>query len=261
MPSHLQSYLRHITSALCICISLLPAFGQKSYAPGEVLTYKAFYHLGVLWVPAATITLRVLPNQDTRFYTISAYGVSFKRYDLFFKVRENYESTIFRSTLAPVEASRDAVEGSYTAKEKYSFNNVNNTIDYNISVNSEKNTAGKIENSQGYFDMLSAAYYMREFDFTRLKLNQRFSVNTVINGKTYTIEIQYLGNEICKDNNKKSYICAKFGVSTIAGTVFNGDEKIAIWMSFDAAKIPIKVTTKLKIGEVNVELTKAEGTK
>jgi hypothetical protein len=261
MLLQIQHQLRLIAFSLLILLSSLPAFGQKSYAPGEVLTYKAYYHLGVLWVPAATITLRVLPNEDTRFYTIRANGVSFKRYDLFFKVRENYESTIFRSTLAPITASRNAVEGSYTAKEQYRFNNANNSIDYNIAVNSEATKSGKIENSQGYFDMLSAAYYMREFDFTKLKQNQRFSVNTVINGKTYTIEIQYLGNEICKDNNKKNYICAKFGVSTIAGTVFNGDERISIWMSFDSAKIPVKVTTKLKIGEVNVELTKAEGTK
>jgi hypothetical protein len=255
-----QLYSRCTVSFLLLSISILPVFGQKSYAPGEVLSYKAYYHLGMLWVPAASITLRVVANKDPRFYTIRANGTSFKRYDMFFKVRENYESTIFRNTLVPIEASREAVEGTYTANEKYRFNHANNSIEYNIATSSEKNT-GQIENTQGYFDMLSAAYYMREFDFHKLKLNQRISVNTVINGKVYVIDVQYCGNEICKDNNDRSYVCAKFGVSTVGGTVFKGDEKISIWMSNDTAKIPIKVTSRLKIGEVNVELTKTQGTK
>ena len=109
--------------------------------------------------------------------------------------------------------------------------------------------------------MLSAAYYMREYDFSKLRLNQKIRVNTIINGKVFPIEIQYIGNEACKDNNNKTYLCAKFAASTVPGTVFKGNEKISIWMSFDAAKIPVKVTSKLKIGEVNVELTDTSGTK
>ncbi|MTK53951.1 DUF3108 domain-containing protein [Paludibacter sp.] len=248
---------------LCFFITFAnTAFSQKSFAPGEVLTYKAYYHWGVLWLPAASITLKVLPNENPNFLTIKANGISFKRYDLFFKVRENFESTIFKNTLLPIEARRNAVEGSYSAQEHYRFNDSANTIDYNISVNEGKTkNAGKIEKADGYFDMLSAAYYMREYDFSKLKLNQKIRVNTIINGKIYPIEIQYVGNETCKDNNNKSYMCAKFAASTVPGTIFKGNEKISIWMSLDSAKIPVKVTSKLKIGEVNVELTGASGIK
>jgi len=242
--------------------SLSSSLAQKSFAPGEVLTYKAFYHWGVLWLPAANITLRVLPNENPRFLTIRANGISFKRYDLFFKVRENFESTIFKNTLLPVEASRNAIEGSYSAREQYRFNDSTNTIDYNISINEGKTKdSGKIEKADGYFDMLSAAYYMREYDYSKFKINQKIRVHTVINGKVFPIEIQYIGNELCKDGNNKNRMCAKFTASTVPGTVFKGNEKITIWMSFDSAKIPVKVTSKLKIGEVNVELTGASGTK
>lgn len=254
--------LRKYFLAGFIIILSSSSFAQKSFAPGETLTYKAYYHWGVLWLPAASITLKVLPNENPKFLTIKANGVSFKRYDLFFKVRENFESTVFKNTLLPIEASRSAVEGSYSAKEYYRFNDSANTIDYNISVNEGKTKdTGKIEKADGYFDMLSAAYYMREYDFSKLRLNQKIRVNTIINGKVFPIEIQYIGNEACKDNNNKTYLCAKFAASTVPGTVFKGNEKISIWMSFDAAKIPVKVTSKLKIGEVNVELTDTSGTK
>ena len=102
---------------------------------------------------------------------------------------------------------------------------------------------------------------MREYDYSRLRVNEKVRVHTVINGKVYPIEIQYVGNESCKDGNNRSRMCAKFSASTVPGTVFKGNERIAIWMSLDSAKIPVKVTSKLKIGEVNVELTSAQGTK
>ncbi len=258
----LLSHRKYILILLITACSVFTSFGQKSFAPGEVLTYKAYYHWGVLWLPAANITLRVLANENPKFLTIRANGVSFKRYDLFFKVRESFESTVFRNTILPVEASRNAIEGSYTAKEHYRFNDSANTIDYNISVNEGKTKdAGRIEKADGYFDMLSAAYYMREYDYSRLRVNEKVRVHTVINGKVYPIEIQYVGNESCKDGNNRSRMCAKFSASTVPGTVFKGNERIAIWMSLDSAKIPVKVTSKLKIGEVNVELTSAQGTK
>jgi len=257
-----RSFRKYILTLFIAVCSLSTALAQKSFAPGEVLTYKAYYHWGVLWLPAANITLRVLPNENPRFLTIKANGVSFKRYDLFFKVRESFESTIFKNTLLPIEARRNAIEGSYSAKEHYRFNDSANTIDYNISVNDGKTKdAGRIEKADGYFDMLSAAYYIREYDYSKLRLNEKIRVHTVINGKAYPIEIQYVGNESCKDGNNRSRLCAKFSASTVPGTVFKGNERIAIWMSLDSAKIPVKVTSKLKIGEVNVELTGAQGTK
>jgi hypothetical protein len=237
------------------------SFSQKTYAAGEVLTYKAYYHLGLVWVPAAKVTLSVVPNEDSRYLTLRASGVSYKRYDLFFKVRENYESTILKSTLLPATAGRDAVEGSYKATESYVFNQAAGTVDYKIIRNSGKNSIGTIANTAGYFDILSAAYYVREFDFNKLHMQERFTVNTVVDGDTYGISVQYLGNEICKDNNDRSVLCAKFSISTIKGTVFKGDEHIFIWMSYDSAKIPVKVTTKILIGEVNVQLVSAHGTK
>jgi hypothetical protein len=107
--------------------------------------------------------------------------------------------------------------------------------------------------------MLSAAYYFREYDFTKMHVNDMYYLNTIVDGALYSIQVRYLGNETTTDNAGKSYSCSKFSVSTIKGNVFNGDERITMWLSRDAAKIPVRVSSKIRIGEINVELMSAAG--
>lgn len=234
---------------------------QTVFAPGEQLVYKAYYHLGFVWIPAASIELSVLPNDDSRYITLQAVGKSFKRYDLFFKVRENYTSTVDAKTLAPVLATREAIEGSYRVNDRSQFNPDSGVVNYRIIRNSGGNSIGKEQIKGKYFDILTSAYYFRTFDFSKMVVGDRYTVNTFVDGKVYPISIEFLGNEMCSDNNDHAYLCAKFKVSTIKGKVFSGKEDIMMWVTNDAARIPIRVTSKILVGEVNVVLESAKGTK
>ncbi|MBB3186049.1 DUF3108 domain-containing protein [Microbacter margulisiae] len=232
---------------------------QNAFLPGEQLEYKAYYHLGFLWIPAASIKLSVLPNENAKYITLQAIGQSFKRYDPFFKVRENYISTVNAKTLAPVLATRKATEGSYQVDDRAVFNQDSGMIDYHIIRNSGGNSIGKEKIKGSCFDILTAAYYFRTFNFSGMNIGERFVINTFTDGKIYPISIQYIGNEMCTDNEDRSYSCSKFRVSTIKGKVFSGKDDILIWVTNDAARIPIRATSKILVGEVNVVLTSATG--
>jgi hypothetical protein len=234
---------------------------QNVFAPGEQLEYKAYYHFGFVWIPAASIKLSVLPNDNSRYITLQAVGKSFRRYDPFFKVRENYTSTVDAKTLAPVTATREAIEGTFQVSDHCQFNSDSGVVDYRIIRNSGDNSIGKEKIKGKYFDILTSAYYFRTYDFSKMTAGDCFVVNTFIDGKFYPISIEYLGNEMCSDNNNHAYLCAKFRVSTIKGKVFSGKEDILMWVTYDAAKIPIRVTSKILVGEVNVVLISAKGIK
>jgi hypothetical protein len=234
---------------------------QNVFAPGEQLEYKAYYHFGFVWIAAASIKLSVLPNDDSRYLTFQAVGKSFRRYDPFFKVRENYTSTVEANTLAPVSATREAIEGTFQVSDHCQFNPDSGVVNYRIIRNSGGNSIGKEKIKGKYFDILTSAYYFRTFDFSKMAVGDYFVVNTFVDGKFYPITIEYLGNEMCSDNNDHAYFCAKFKVSTIKGKVFSGKEDILMWVTNDAAKIPIRVTSKILVGEVNVVLISAKGIK
>lgn len=234
-------------------------YAQRAFAPGEQLDYKAYYHWGFIWIPAATIQLSVLQNDDSRFLTLQATGKSYKRYDAFFKVRENYVSTVDAQTLSPILATRDATEGSYQVKDHTAFHLDSGMIDYHIIRNSGDNSIGQEQIKGSCFDILTAAYYFRTFDFSKMQIGNQYVINTFTDGKMYPITIQFLGNEMCADQNKTEYNCAKFEISTIKGKVFNGKDKILMWVTNDSAKIPIRATSKILVGEVDVILQSAKG--
>ena len=240
-------------------INILAA--KNVFVPGEQLVYKAYYHLGFVWLPAASIELSVLPNEDSRYITLQAVGKSFKRYDLFFKVREKYTSTVDAKTLAPILATREAIEGTYQVSDRCQFNPDSGVVNYRIIRNSGGNSVGKEQIKGKFFDILTSAYYFRTFDFAKMVVGDSYTVNTFVDGKVYPINIEFLGNEMCSDNNYHQYLCAKFKVSTIKGKVFSGKEDILMWVTNDAAKIPMRVTSKILVGEVNVVLISAKGIK
>jgi hypothetical protein len=236
-------------------------YAQRAFSPGEQLDYKAYYHLGFLWIPAATIQLSVLPNEDNRLLTLQATGKSYKRYDAFFKVRERYVSTVDKQTLSPLLATREAVEGSYQVNDRTTFHLDSGMIDYHIIRNSGDNSIGQEQIKGSCFDILTAAYYFRTYDFSKMHVGNQYVINTFTDGKVYPITIQYLGNEMCADRNKTEYNCAKFEISTIKGKVFNGKDKILMWVTNDSAKIPIRATSKILVGEVDVILDGVKGTR
>ena len=234
---------------LILCVTLQ---AQKAFEAGEILKYKVSYHWGILWLSAGTVEFEVKENILPGYLDFVVTGRTYKQYDPFFKVRETYTSTVFTTTLLPVFSGRDAIEGKYWAKENCHFNQEKGTVHCVISRSTGKNTDSTLVDAQNTFDILSAAYFFRDKDFSAMKKNEVFPLKVIVDGELYSIIVKYLGNETCSSAGKK-YDCAKFSLNTIKGTIFTGNDKIHLWVTNDERKIPIRLTSKIQVGEVDVK--------
>ena len=102
--------------------------------------------------------------------------------------------------------------------------------------------------------MLTASYYTRCLNFEDMQPDTKIPVYTLLDNAACELYIRYLGRESIKHQNNKTYACLKFKAKVAEGSVFKGSEDITVWVSDDAAHIPIKIEAKILVGSIKAYL-------
>ena len=172
-------------------------------------------------------------------------------FDLFFKVRDVYETYLDTSRVLPIKFSRDIYEGGYTKKQQYRFKHSEEKVFY------EKTQQDIYKNTQ---DMLSALYFARTFNKDTLNQTTSFFIPIFMDEENYFLEIKYLYNENVSTKFGKIN-CMVFKPKMQEGRVFEDGEKMKIWISNDKNHLLIKVETKIWTGLIKAILVKHKNLK
>ena len=222
--------------------------GIRNYAfqSGEQISFTVFYNVIGLYVNAGTATFSVnsekLNNEPV--YHLVGEGTSNSRYDWIFKVRDKYESYIDTNNLQPIKFIRNVNEGGYKINENVSFNRQANTA------TSEKGTV-KVPNC--IQDVLSAIYYARNINFEKYKPEDRIPFTMFLDNEIFNLYIKYLGKETIKTRFGK-FRAIKFKPLLVKGTLFEGGEKMTVWVSDDANHVPLRIESPIVVGSVKVDM-------
>jgi len=222
------------------------AVRNNAFSAGEKLTFKVFYTVAGLYVAAGEAsfsnTLETLNNKPV--YHIVGDGKTYPFYDGFFKVRDRYESYIDTTTLQPLKFIRNIYEGGYKKYENVTFNKTTNAAITNDGV---------FKVPTCIQDVLSAIYYARNIDFNKFKPGDKIPFSLFLDNEVFNMYIRYLGKETVKTKYGK-FKAIKFKPLLIKGTIFEGGEKMTVWVSDDANKIPVRIESPISVGSVKVDM-------
>lgn len=214
---------------------------------GETLTYKIYYTLAGIYANTAEVTfsnsLEKLNNRPV--YHFVGNGKTYPNYDWFFKVRDVYESYVDTASMLPYKFTRNVSEGKNKIYNQAIFNQTNNTA---ISTNKLIKTPACVQ------DVLSSIYYARNIDFSNSKINDKIYFNMYLDDVVYPIYITYLGKEKIK-TKFGTYNTIKFRPKLIEGTIFKGGDKMTVYVTDDANKIPVYIETPILVGTIKVYLS------
>jgi Protein of unknown function (DUF3108) len=226
---------------------------NTTFQGGETLTYKVYYNLAPVYVAAGeanfNITLEKLMNKPV--YHITGDGKTYNFYDNFFKVRDKYETFIDTASLQPLKFIRNVYEGGYKKYENVTFNQTANTAVTNDGVFKVPNCVQ---------DVVSAIYYARNIDFNKYKVDDKIPFSMFLDNETYDLYIRYLGKETIKTKYGK-FRAIKFKPLLIKGTIFEGGEKMTVWVSDDANRIPVRIESPISVGSIKVDMMNYHGLK
>jgi len=255
---------RHAMKKLYFIIALASIISYSSFAqstvvqngafqPAEKLSYNVYYNVIGIYVKAGTATFTMSSEriQDEEVFHVVGEGSTNPNYDWIFKVRDRYESYFSTTDLKPVKFVRNINEGKYKKREEITFNHQTNTAVTNNGVYKVP------ENVQ---DVISIMYYMRNINYDQNKAGDKIPFTMFLDDKVYTLSIHYIGKETVKTKYGKLKTI-KLKPMLLKGSVFEGGEKMTIWVTDDANHIPVQVESPLTVGKVKMDLVHHENLK
>ena len=225
---------------IAFCLYQISAFSQSflPFTQGESLEYKIHYGP----IDAGKATLKVLKKEEN--YWFVAEGKSIGVFNIFFKVRDYYESIIDLNCLCPIYFNRDVREGNYRKKESVFFNE---------KFHRAESTRDTISLTENYQDILSVFYYLRSQNTDSIKSGESIPIQVYLDDEFMSSNLSYLGRDTLK---------TKFGKvpSTLwapqleLGRIFDDKDGMKIWVSDDVNKIPLRIETPILVGSIKMDL-------
>lgn len=230
----------------------LPLKKEPVFQAGEVLQYKLKYG----FITAAEGTLKVL-NSDLKFgdkptYKLVVDARTSGTFDIFYKIRDHYDSYIDKTTLTPYFYQENVREASYKRQDKARF--------YQDTRKVVSNRGTFTAPTDQTFDLVSAYYFARSLEISKMKIGDQFKLNYFLGDNVHQLEIKYVGKEVV-DSKLGKIRCLKFSPSIDPGRIFRKDSNLYLWITDDGNRVPVKAQVEIIVGAVTMEIKSAEGLK
>jgi hypothetical protein len=143
---------------------------------------------------------------------------------------------------------RNVSEGGYKKYQNVTFNKTANTAVTNKGV---FNVPACVQ------DVVSAVFYARNIDFSKLNPEDKIAFSMFLDDEVYNMHIRYLGKETIKTKYGK-FRTIKFKPLLLKGTIFEGGEKMTVWVTDDNNHIPVRIESPIVVGNIKMDMMSYE---
>ena len=226
---------------------------SAAFQAGEKITYAVYYKVVGLYVNAGTATFTTTRekylNKDV--FHVVGEGVTNTKYDWIFKVRDRYESYFDTKDFESLKFIRHVNEGDYKKHEEVTFNEITNTA---------LTPTGVYKVPDKTKDVLNALYHARSIDYSKYKIGEKISFKLFVDNEVYDMYVRYLGKETIHTKYGKFRVL-KLKPLLLKGSIFDGGEKMNIWVTDDANHIPVRIESPIVVGTVMIDMMQYQNIK
>lgn len=264
--------IRYMVLSLFLGLCALPLRGQcfpihpdlvedHAFRQGERLSYIIHYKwLGIRTdVGEAEVTLDDGGERDGRHLLHPvAVGRTYRFWDVFFKIRDRYESVFYEDSVRPVYFHRDIHEGKYTIRNYYHWNDSTHAISAEV-IKTDRTIDTLLPGHGCTFDILTLFYNARNMDLEALEAGVNNPVSFAIDEEIFDIYFRYIGREEKRIPGLGVCRTLKFAAKVVAGEVFSGEQEMLIWVSDDMNRVPLLFESPIIVGSVFGRLSAWDG--
>lgn len=277
--------IRVILLLLCASVALQPARSQEksvsgetycipvrtveeeelAFQAGEKLTFTMHYEWGAVNsdVGTGTVVLDTMRYNGVKAFHCSVYGKTTRLFDLFFKVREDFDSWFACDGLKPLKFTRDTHEGHYIARNTYIYdwNAVEPHIDADVYSSSSGQRNLELPLTSCTYDLPSLFFLARNMDIDNIVPGKKYPMTFAIDDDVYNVYFILYGRETIKVKGLGTVKTIKFAARLLAGEVFTGEEDMMIWVTDDDNRIPVCFEAPILVGTASGRLKSYSGLK
>ena len=264
--------LHSILTALLLGLSL-SAFAQGSkclpsradgvdpWVSGEKIVFNISYNWHAVQTDVAKGTLTMKQeslNGESVWHTSMGMQTA-PFFDVFFKIREKFDSWFALKGVEPRKFYRDTREGDYHAINDYVYDRKAGVIHANLEYWDKDKETLDIPYGDCTYDVTALFYFARRMDFQNMKAGSAQRISIAIDKDIFQVRLTYRGKENKYVRGIGTIAAHKVGISLNKGNVFEGNEDAILWFSDDDNRIPIAFMAPLKVGAMNGRLASYSG--
>lgn len=221
---------------------------NKAFKVGEKLRFDVKYGFVTAGIAEFAIPRAVkIAGREVLNVTFTVNSVS--TFDPFYKVRDRYETYIDKEGIFPWRFEQHIREGGYSRDFSAFFDQ---------RKGSAKTSEGSYEIPKYVNDIVSAFYFARTQDFSKMKEGDKIFLENFYKDKVYPLDVVFHGRERVSVA-AGTFDCIILEPLVREGGLFKSEGNLVVWLTDDQCKIPVKVKTKVIIGSIDAELTGYEG--
>lgn len=221
-------------------------YAGEALQVGERLVFSVRY--GPIRAGTATIGVEgvAVVDGDSCYHVVTT-AESNDFFSTFFYVRDRVESYIAMQDLRPRRFSKYLLEGNYSSEQIVDFDPQTNLAVYR--------DGDVVEVLPGTHDVLSAFFDVR---CRKLDVGDEVLLDCHADGKNYPLKTKVLRRERV-DVPAGEFDCLVVEPVLRTPGLFQHEGNLAIWLTDDARRIPVKMSSNLPIGSISVVLTEVTG--
>jgi len=237
------------------------ADGVDPWKSGEKIVFNISYNWHAVQTDVAKGTLTMKQerlNGEPVWHTSMAMQTA-PFFDVFFKIRENFDSWFALKGVEPRKFYRDTKEGDYFAINDYIYDRKAGVIHANLEYSGRGKESLNIPYGDCTYDVTALFYFARRMDFEKMKPGTVHKISIAIDKDVLQVNLTYRGKENKWVKGVGTIAAYKVGISLNKGDVFEGNEDAILWFSADDNRIPVAFMAPLKVGAMNGRLASYGG--
>ena len=146
--------------------------------------------------------------------------------------------------MLPVKFVRNVDEGG---------SKIYNNVTFNHRTGTAVSTTGVYKITSCIQDVISSTYYARNINFNKYKPGDKIPFDMFLDDEVYHLYMRYEGKENIKTKYGK-FRAIKFKPLLIKGTIFEGGEKMNVWISDDPNHLLLRAESPIAVGTIKVDM-------
>lgn len=263
----------------CALTSIQAPAQEYPFMGGEKLTYKLRYKLGVINADIANLEFQIKEEdyKGTPCYHLVTKGATSNIAASFVKVKYYYESRFSRNGLVPLTFYREQTEGSYWAKNSYTWNSTGKQLHAIVDKSTRPHRDTTFKSDKIIYDVISVLYAVRAADLDAVKEGKTLHLVGALDCNINDVRISYIKTENKKVPDLGTVRADKYALNfttrkggerldkeSAVAISSKGDsnlEPIYLWITPDESRMVVSFSAGIAVGGVEGRLVDVRGSR
>jgi hypothetical protein len=230
----LVSVTAGITATFLAILSVMP------FSDGENVVFSMYYGPVPAGIGHLTVSIDTVDGEP--LYHVSSVMRTNRFFSFFYRIDDRIDSYFTPDSFVSLRFAKSIREGEYQEDSSCDFMH-----EESIAVYSDGDTVELVPNARDY---LTSLYYMRSLDLHDL---EEISFVNHTSKKNYELAVKVVGEETIR-NSLGTFDCVVVELVSESGGMFSNQGALRVWVTDDARRIPIQMSTRIAIGSIRAVL-------